>query len=168
MSEAMMPRGDRCERGSFFPIGGCFGGFHPKNAEKRAHHNALERKRRDHIKDSFHSLRDSVPALHGEKVNKVSRAQILKKAADYIQFMRKKNHNHQVNIDELKKQNSLLEQQIRGLEKARTTGQFAAHASSVVNTKGGTVSAFDGGSGSESSNEEEPGASRRKKLKVAE
>lgn len=37
-------------------------------ADKRAHHNALERKRRDHIKDSFHSLRDSVPALQGEKV----------------------------------------------------------------------------------------------------
>lgn len=39
-------------------------------ADKRAHHNALERKRRDHIKDSFHSLRDSVPALQGEKVGK--------------------------------------------------------------------------------------------------
>lgn len=38
-------------------------------AEKRAHHNALERKRRDHIKDSFHSLRDSVPTLQGEKVH---------------------------------------------------------------------------------------------------
>jgi len=37
-------------------------------AEKRAHHNALERKRRDHIKDSFSSLRDSVPSLLGEKV----------------------------------------------------------------------------------------------------
>lgn len=37
-------------------------------ADKRAHHNALERKRRDHIKDSFHSLRDSVPSLQGEKV----------------------------------------------------------------------------------------------------
>lgn len=37
-------------------------------ADKRAHHNALERKRRDHIKDSFHGLRDSVPALQGEKV----------------------------------------------------------------------------------------------------
>lgn len=39
-------------------------------ADKRAHHNALERKRRDHIKDSFHGLRDSVPALQGEKVSK--------------------------------------------------------------------------------------------------
>ena len=39
-------------------------------ADKRAHHNALERKRRDHIKDSFHGLRDSVPALQGEKVRR--------------------------------------------------------------------------------------------------
>lgn len=38
-------------------------------AEKRAHHNALERKRRDHIKDSFHGLRDAVPTLQGEKVS---------------------------------------------------------------------------------------------------
>ena len=43
--------------------------YFPLQAEKRAHHNALERKRRDHIKDSFSSLRDSVPALQGEKVN---------------------------------------------------------------------------------------------------
>uniref|UniRef100_A0A8C0P4N5 Protein max n=2 Tax=Canis lupus familiaris TaxID=9615 RepID=A0A8C0P4N5_CANLF len=40
-------------------------------ADKRAHHNALERKRRDHIKDSFHSLRDSVPSLQGEKERKM-------------------------------------------------------------------------------------------------
>ncbi|KAI8425045.1 hypothetical protein MSG28_006919 [Choristoneura fumiferana] len=79
-------------------------------AEKRAHHNALERKRRDHIKDSFTSLRDSVPALQGEKV--ASRAQILKKAAEYIQFMRRKNNSHQQDIDDLKRQNNLLESQI--------------------------------------------------------
>lgn len=41
-------------------------------AEKRAHHNALERKRRDHIKDSFTSLRESVPALQGEKVVRIT------------------------------------------------------------------------------------------------
>ena len=35
---------------------------------KRAHHNALERKRRDHIKDSFHTLRDAIPNIQGEKV----------------------------------------------------------------------------------------------------
>lgn len=91
-------------------------------AEKRAHHNALERKRRDHIKDSFSSLRDSVPALNGEKV--ASRAQILKKAAEYIMFMRKKNSSHQQDIEDLKRQNSLLEAQIRTLEKAKSTGVF--------------------------------------------
>lgn len=44
------------------------GGADGSHANKRAHHNALERKRRDHIKDSFTSLRDCVPALQGEKV----------------------------------------------------------------------------------------------------
>uniref|UniRef100_A0A4W5NKG8 Protein max n=1 Tax=Hucho hucho TaxID=62062 RepID=A0A4W5NKG8_9TELE len=80
----------------------CIGG---SLADKRAHHNALERKRRDHIKDSFSSLRDSVPALQGEKqsVKQASRAQILDKATDYIQYMRRKNHTHQQDIDDLKK-----------------------------------------------------------------
>lgn len=40
--------------------------FDPK-ADKRAHHNALERKRRDHIKDSFSSLKNAVPTFNGEK-----------------------------------------------------------------------------------------------------
>ncbi|XP_052869990.1 protein max isoform X2 [Anopheles cruzii] len=91
------------------------------DAEKRAHHNALERKRRDHIKDSFTSLRDSVPSLQGEKA---SRAQILKKAAEYIQFMRRKNNSHQQDIDDLRRQNTLLETQIRQLEQARASGNF--------------------------------------------
>ncbi|KAF7231770.1 transcript variant X7 [Nothobranchius furzeri] len=83
------------------------------DADKRAHHNALERKRRDHIKDSFHSLRDSVPSLQGEKqsAKQASRAQILDKATEYIQYMRRKNHTHQQDIDDLKRQNALLEQQ---------------------------------------------------------
>lgn len=97
------------------------GGQFYSQAEKRAHHNALERKRRDHIKDSFTSLRDSVPSLQGEKA---SRAQILKKAAEYIQFMRRKNNSHQQDIDDLKRQNNLLETQIRSLEQARATGNF--------------------------------------------
>lgn len=101
-------------------------------AEKRAHHNALERKRRDHIKDSFTSLRDSVPSLQGEKA---SRAQILKKAAEYIQFMRRKNSTHQQDIDELKRQNNLLENQIRTLERARATGNFDAELLNVPPVK---------------------------------
>lgn len=78
-------------------------------AEKRAHHNALERKRRDHIKDSFTSLRDSVPSLQGEKV--ASRAQILKKAAEFIKYMKQKNRAHLNDIEDLKRQNNMLETQ---------------------------------------------------------
>lgn len=130
-------------------------------AEKRAHHNALERKRRDHIKDSFHSLRDSVPSLQGEKVN-VSRAQILKKAADYISFMRRKNHSHQQDIDDLKKHNAILEQQIRALEKAKSTGQFAV--SSAVNAQAGAFEESE----SESSIDGDISHGRRKKLKTSD
>eukprot|EP00051_Salpingoeca_urceolata_P032413 m.15593 g.15593 ORF g.15593 m.15593 type:complete len:111 (-) comp5058_c0_seq1:199-531(-) len=79
-------------------------------ADKRAHHNALERKRRDHIKDSFATLRDSIPALASEKA---SRAQILNKATDYIVFMRKKNATHQSEMEELRKQNSALQVHLR-------------------------------------------------------
>ncbi|XP_070296350.1 LOW QUALITY PROTEIN: protein max [Salvelinus sp. IW2-2015] len=109
-------------------------------ADKRAHHNALERKRRDHIKDSFHSLRESVPACKGkvgrevasllrdarppnrdqcsgivarysdQSIKQASRAQILDKATDYIQYMRRKNHTTRQAFDDLKRQNALLEQ----------------------------------------------------------
>ena len=89
--------------------------------EKRAHHNALERRRRDHIKGSFHSLRDSVPNLHGEKA---SRAQILKQATEYIEFIGKKNRSIAQDISDLKRQNSVLEEQVRALEKAKRAGTF--------------------------------------------
>ncbi|XP_017041517.1 protein max [Drosophila ficusphila] len=82
-------------------------------AEKRAHHNALERRRRDHIKESFTNLREAVPTLKGEKA---SRAQILKKTTECIQTMRRKISENQKDIEEIKKQNSLLDQQIRALE----------------------------------------------------
>ncbi|XP_026197596.1 protein max isoform X2 [Anabas testudineus] len=133
-------------------------------ADKRAHHNALERKRRDHIKDSFHSLRDSVPALQGEKA---SRAQILDKATEYIQYMRRKNHTHQQDIDDLKRQNALLEQQVRALEKVKGSAQLQAGYSSsdsslYTNPKGSAVSAFDGGSDSSSESDTEEHPNRKK------
>ncbi|XP_039454701.1 protein max isoform X6 [Maylandia zebra] len=140
------------------------------DADKRAHHNALERKRRDHIKDSFHSLRDSVPSLQGEKVGNTqpaSRAQILDKATEYIQYMRRKNHTHQQDIDDLKRQNALLEQQVRALEKVKGSAQLQANYSSsdsslYTNPKGSAVSAFDGGSDSSSESEAEEPPTRKK------
>lgn len=133
-------------------------------AEKRAHHNALERKRRDHIKDSFSSLRDSVPALQGEKV--ASRAQILKKAAEYIQFMRRKNTSHQQDIDDLKRQNNLLESQIRTLEKAKLTGNFAAE-SCEVKTESVDLGSFNDSESESSDSETGRAVPQTKKLKVA-
>ncbi|CAH1790770.1 unnamed protein product [Owenia fusiformis] len=119
--------------------------------EKRAHHNALERKRRDHIKESFSSLRDSVPSLQGEKA---SRAQILKQASDYIQFMTRKNTTHQQDIDDLRRQNSILENQVRGLEKTKNVSSFAQSTSKEV-----TISTSE-------SSEDEPQGRARKKQKT--
>jgi Max protein len=62
---------------------------------------------------------------------------------------------------------------VRALEKAKSTGQFANQASATgnptpaVNPKGGAVSAFDGGSDSESSESLDTGKSKRKKLKTS-
>uniref|UniRef100_A0A1L8DIJ6 Protein max n=1 Tax=Nyssomyia neivai TaxID=330878 RepID=A0A1L8DIJ6_9DIPT len=135
-------------------------------AEKRAHHNALERKRRDHIKDSFTSLRDSVPSLAGEKA---SRAQILKKAAEYIQFMRRKNHSHHQDIEDLKKQNNVLEAQIRQLERARANGSTFNGTESNDMAHNVNNSKADSSRGSESSSDAEDSnhsARRTKKLKT--
>ncbi|XP_070378235.1 protein max-like isoform X4 [Dermacentor albipictus] len=147
------------------------------DADKRAHHNALERRRRDHIKFSFTSLRDAVPSLQGEKA---SRAQILKKAADYIQSMRRKNTAHLQDIEDLKRQNKLLEEQmserrrlsclaVRALEKTKVAGgggYSTAPMLDAMNIKGDSISAFDGGSGSESSDDTDNSSrGSRKKLK---
>ncbi|XP_032757816.1 protein max-like [Rattus rattus] len=134
------------------------------DADKQAHHNALERKCRDHIKDSFHSSRDSVPSLQGEKA---SRAQILDKATEYIQYMRRKNHTPQQDLDDLKRHNALLEQQVHALEKARSSAQLQTNYPSsdnslYINAKGGTISVFDGGSDSSSESEPEKPQNRKK------
>ncbi|KAH8270251.1 hypothetical protein KR018_006214, partial [Drosophila ironensis] len=91
-------------------------------AEKRAHHNALERRRRDHIKESFTNLREAVPTLKGEKA---SRAQILKKTTECIQTMRRKISENQKDIEEIKKQNTILDQQIRALQNSNGDDSYA-------------------------------------------
>merc|ERR1711910_106666 len=101
--------------------------------DKRAHHNALERKRRDHIKDSFTGLRDAIPTMRGG--DKSSRAQILKKASEYIQYMRRKNSLNHTDLEDLKRQNSHLEAQIRALERVKGAGNFSS-AAEILNEQG--------------------------------
>ena len=91
--------------------------------------NLQERKRRDHIKDSFTGLKDAIPSLQARQGDKCSRAQILKKvdfqkhgslvlnnfldqASEYIAFMRRKNSSHSSDIEDLKRQNQHLENQV--------------------------------------------------------
>ncbi|GIY45995.1 protein max [Caerostris extrusa] len=101
-----------------------------------------------------------------------SRAQILKKAADYIQAMRRKNSSHQQDIDDLKKQNRALEDQIKILEKAKNTGNYTAAApileSHMNCSKASVLSVFDPDSESDvSSDTDNSKDSRRKKLKTS-
>ncbi|XP_019849704.1 PREDICTED: uncharacterized protein LOC100634141, partial [Amphimedon queenslandica] len=97
--------------------------FLRQSLDKRAHHNALERKRRDHIKDSFTNLRDCIPSLSGEKV---SRAHVLNKATEYIRQMQRNSSVRTVEIDELRKKNEILEEQVNGLEQAQETGALSS------------------------------------------
>lgn len=59
----------------------------------------------------MHFIGCFVTRVWQNSVKQASRAQILDKATEYIQYMRRKNHTHQQDIDDLKKQNALLEQQ---------------------------------------------------------
>eukprot|EP00049_Salpingoeca_infusionum_P023652 m.13249 g.13249 ORF g.13249 m.13249 type:complete len:242 (+) comp5924_c0_seq1:126-851(+) len=104
-----------------------------QQADKRAHHNALERKRRDHIKDSFTLLRDTIPTLSGEKV---SRAQILNKATDYIQFMRKRNATHQAEVEELRRQNDALATPPTKMAKGRAKSSVMSTAAAQSSMSG--------------------------------
>ncbi|KAH7944842.1 hypothetical protein HPB49_001233 [Dermacentor silvarum] len=79
-------------------------------AERRAHHSALERRRRDQIKFTFDCLRDAVPSLQWERA---TRAQILKRATDYIQLMQRRNRERLHTIKDLKREKKHLEDQIR-------------------------------------------------------
>ncbi|XP_054828330.1 protein max isoform X2 [Eublepharis macularius] len=115
----------------------------------------------------YSSVAGITTELSAEAQYKASRAQILDKATEYIQYMRRKNHTHQQDIDDLKRQNALLEQQVRALEKARSSAQLQANYSSsdnslYTNPKGSTISAFDGGSDSSSESELEEPQSRKK------
>lgn len=78
-----------------------------KDEDKRAHHNVLERRRRDHLKDSFSQLRESMPSFRNERA---SRTEILVQAADFIISRVQKNTLMQQELDALIKENKKLEE----------------------------------------------------------
>lgn len=76
---------------------------------RRDHHNHLERKRRASIKGSYCDLREAIPSLRGSKA---SRAVTLQRAAEYIETLTKSNREHSCCVDELARQNEILERQV--------------------------------------------------------
>ena len=80
----------------------------------RAHHNALEQKRRGVIRGCFETLRKSVPTLDSGK--KLSRSGILRETAKYIRVTKEKMVGHQVDIEEMRLQNQLLSNELERLE----------------------------------------------------
>ncbi|KAL5108154.1 Protein max [Taenia crassiceps] len=79
---------------------------------RRDHHNHLERKRRASIKGSYCDLREAIPSLRGSKA---SRAVTLQRAAEYIETLTKSNREHSCCVDELTRQNEILERQVQDL-----------------------------------------------------
>ena len=102
--------------------------------DKRAHHNASERKRRDHIKEGFTGLREAIPTM--KDGDKSSRAQILKKSCDYIYYQCRKNSSNESDKDDLKRQNDLLEAQIRALEMAQLNTFVDKSAAELLHDEG--------------------------------
>ena len=82
---------------------------------RRAHHNALEQKRRGVIRGCFENLRKSVPPLDSEG-KKLSRSGILRETARYIKTTRERMAAYQADLDELRLQNQLLSSELECLE----------------------------------------------------
>lgn len=76
--------------------------------ERRREHNDSERKRRDHLRDAFHALRDQIPKLK-ETQKKPARITILHEASSYVgQLIEKHNYLEKTKEAELRKREKLL------------------------------------------------------------
>ena len=68
--------------------------------------------------------------------DKSSRAQILKKASDYIHYQRRTNSSNQSDMSDLKRQNDQLEAQIQALERAQYNSFIDKSAAELLNDEG--------------------------------
>ncbi|VDO28599.1 unnamed protein product [Haemonchus placei] len=76
----------------------------------RAQHNALERRRRDNIKDMYTSLKDAVPDMQNERA---SRAVILRRAIEVIEEKQQQQAELQADCDRLRNETAELEREVR-------------------------------------------------------
>uniref|UniRef100_A0A183BYE7 BHLH domain-containing protein n=1 Tax=Globodera pallida TaxID=36090 RepID=A0A183BYE7_GLOPA len=88
--------------------------------QARAQHNALERRRRDNIKDMYCSLKDEIPNFTNDRA---SRAQILKKAIDTIQKSQNEMCDLKEEIEKLEEMNTSIRNQISTADKCQAQKQ---------------------------------------------
>ncbi|KAJ1367028.1 Helix-loop-helix DNA-binding domain [Parelaphostrongylus tenuis] len=81
----------------------------------RAQHNALERRRRDNIKDMYTSLKDAVPDMQNERA---SRAVILRRAIESIEAKQRQRAELQADCERIRKETVELEKEIRKIKDA--------------------------------------------------
>ncbi|EPB66640.1 Helix-loop-helix DNA-binding domain protein, partial [Ancylostoma ceylanicum] len=75
----------------------------------RAQHNALERRRRDNIKDMYISLKDVVPDMQNERA---SRAVILRRAIEVIEEKQQQRADLKADCDRLRSEMAELEREV--------------------------------------------------------
>lgn len=89
----------------------------------RAQHNALERRRRDNIKDMYTSLREEIPNFTNSE--RASRAQILRKTIDQISDQNSEVQQLENEIKQIQENNAKLADKIAQRDVDLKTGPVA-------------------------------------------
>uniref|UniRef100_A0A915PGF6 BHLH domain-containing protein n=1 Tax=Setaria digitata TaxID=48799 RepID=A0A915PGF6_9BILA len=97
----------------------------------RAQHNALERRRRDNIKDMYGALKDTIPGMRNERA---SRAAVLKKSIDLITSKQADLEKILAQNRKLEQENDVLEHEIERL-KQTVEGQITESVSDDANRR---------------------------------
>ncbi|CAJ0591441.1 unnamed protein product [Cylicocyclus nassatus] len=93
-------------------IGVMDNGMEDPKRHARAQHNALERRRRDNIKDMYTSLKDVVPDMQNERA---SRAVILRRAIEVIEEKQQQRADLRADCDRLRNEMAELEREVARL-----------------------------------------------------
>ena len=84
-----------------------FGGLGQNHADRRATHNATERLRREHLNVHFQELAGYLPCS-ADTSRKLSKAQIVSKALDYIRYLLARSSKWEQTIRDLARENEQL------------------------------------------------------------